>query len=68
MIQVLKDLNLSGEDYHIVAIEGAALLMPLSWLILAGWSYVPKVENERMKVTVVSPGGKEQLVERSKMH
>ena len=67
---VIQVLNLAGVDYHIVAIEGAAPLMPLSWLILlAGWSYVPTVENGQMKVLVVTPEGREiVLVERSKMH
>ena len=55
---VIQVLSLAGEDYHIVAIEGASPLMPLSWLILlAGWSYVPMVKNGQMKVTVVSPEG-----------
>ena len=67
---VIQTLNLAGKDYHIVAIEGASPLMPLSWLILlAGWSYVPTVETGQMKVSVVSPEGKEVvLMERSKMH
>ena len=67
---VMQILNLAGEDYHIVAIEGASPLMLLSWLILlAGWSHVPMVENGQMKVSVVSPDGKEVvLMERSKMH
>ena len=67
VIQVLK---LAGEDYHVVAIEGASPLMPLSWLILlAGWSYVPTVKQGQMKVKAVSPEGTEvELTERSKMH
>ena len=37
---------MAEEDYHIVAIDGASPLMPLSWLILlAGWSYVPEVKE-----------------------
>ena len=41
---VTQVLRWGEEDYHVVAIEGASPLMPLSWLILlAGWSYVPTV-------------------------
>ena len=67
VIQVLK---LVGEDYHVVVIDGASPLMPLSWLImLAGWSYVPTVKKGQMHVKVVSPKGTEaELTERSKMH
>ena len=67
VIQVLK---LADDDYHVVAIEGASPLMPLSWLILlAGWSYVPTVKKGRMNVKVVSPEGTEiELTERPKMH
>ena len=43
---VVQVLHCGGEDYHIVAIDGASPLMPLSWLIfLAGWSYVPVVKE-----------------------
>ena len=67
VIQVLK---LAGDDYHVVAIDGASPLMPLSWLILlAGWLYVPSVKGGQMHVKVVSPEGTEvELTEGSKMH
>ena len=66
-VQVLR---LGSEDCHVVAIDGASPLMPLSWLILlAGWSYIPKVHEGEMRVTVVSPEGTEvELTERCKMH
>ena len=59
-----------GEEYHAVAIEGAAPLLPLSWLILlAGWKHLPRVDKGRMCVSVQSPEGIEtELTERSKMH
>ena len=67
---VVQVLHFAGEDYQIVAIDGASPLMPLSWLILlAGWSYVPVVKEGKLKVSIVSPAGMEiVLVERSKMH
>ena len=67
---VVQILHYGEDDYHIVAIDGASPLMPLSWLILlAGWSYVPVVKEGRLEVTFVSPRGMEvALVERSKMH
>ena len=43
---VVQTLRYGEEDYHVVAIEGASPLMPLSWLILlAGWSYMPAGEG-----------------------
>ena len=67
---VVQTLRYGEEDYHVVAIEGASPLMPLSWLILlAGWSYMPVVKDEKMEVTIASPSGTSvTLVERSKMH
>ena len=58
------------EEYHAVAIEGAAPLLPLSWLILlAGWKYLPKVDKGKTRVSVQSPEGIEtELTERPKMH
>ena len=58
-----------GEEYHAVEIEGAAPLLPLSWLILlAGWKYVLRVDKGRMRVSVQSPEGIEtELPQRSKM-
>ena len=58
-----------GDEYHVVAIEGAAPLLRLSWLLLAGWKYLPKVDNGKIRVSVQSPEGIEtELTERSKMH
>ena len=53
-----------------MAIEGASPLLPLSWLLLlAGWKYLPKVDQGKMRVFVQSPEGIEtELTERSKMH
>ena len=67
---VVQTLHYGENDYHVVAIDGASPLMPLSWLILlAGWSYVPAVKEGRLDVTIVSPRGMSvTLVERSKMH
>ena len=67
---VVQTLHYGEDDYHVVAIEGASPLMPLSWLILlAGWSYMPVVKDEKMEVTIASPSGSSvTLVERSKMH
>ena len=67
---VVQTLRYGEDDYHVVAIEGASPLMPLSWLILlAGWSYMPVVKDGKMEVTIVSPRGMAvTLVERSKMH
>ena len=67
---VAQTLHYGEDDYHVVAIDGASPLMPLSWLILlAGWSYVPAVKEGRLDVTIVSPRGMAvTLVERSKMH
>ena len=67
---VVQTLHYGEDDYHVVAIEGASPLMPLSWLILlAGWSYMPVVKDEKMEVTIASPSGTSvTLVERSKMH
>ena len=45
---VVQILHYGKEDYHIVAIDGASPLMPLSWLILlAEWSYVPVVRGRK---------------------
>ena len=67
---VVQTLHYGEDDYHVVAIEGASPLMPLSWLILlAGWSYMPVVKDGKMEVTIASPRGMSvTLVERSKMH
>ena len=67
---VVQTLHYGEDDYHVVAIDGASPLMPLSWLILlAGWSYLPAVKKGRLDVTIVSPRGiAVTLVERSKMH
>ena len=67
---VVQTLHYGEDDYHVVAIDGASPLMPLSWLILlAGWSYVPAVKEGRLDVTIVSPRGMAvTLVEKSKMH
>ena len=67
---VVQTLQYGEDEYHVVAIEGASPLMPLSWLILlAGWSYIPVVKDEKMEVTIASPSGASvTLVERSKMH
>ena len=67
---VVQTLHYGEDDYHVVAIDGASPLMPLSWLILlAGWSYAPVVKEGRLEVTIASPRGMSvTLVERSKMH
>ena len=67
---VVQTLHYNEDDCHVVAIDGASPLMPLSWLVLlAGWSYVPVVKEGRLEVTIVSPRGMSvALVERSKMH
>ena len=47
-----------GDEYHAVAIEGASPLLPLSWLLLlAGWKYLPKVDQGKIRVSVQSPEG-----------
>ena len=49
-----------------MAIEGAAPLLPLAWLLLlAEWKYVPKVDNGKIRVV---EGIETELTERSKMH
>ena len=67
---VVQVVACDGEEYHAVAIEGAAPLLPLSWLILlAGWKYLPRVDKGRMRVSVQSPESIEtELTKRSKMH
>ena len=67
---VVQVVACDGEEYHAVAIEGATPLLPLSWLLLlAGWKYLPKVDQGRIRVSVQSPEGIEtELTERSKMH
>ena len=67
---VVQVVACDGEEYHAVAIEGATPLLPLSWLLLlAGWKYLPKVDQGKIRVTVQSPEGIEtELTERSKMH
>ena len=67
---VVQVVACDGEEYHAVAIDGATPLLPLSWLLLlAGWKYLPKVENGKIRVSVQSPEGMEiELTERSKMH
>ena len=67
---VVQVLRLGNEDYHVVAIDGASPLMPVSWLILlAGWLCVLTVQNGQMHVKVVSPEGTEvELTERPKLH
>ena len=67
---VVQVVACDGEEYHAVAIEGATPLLPLSWLLLlAGWKYLPKVDQGRIRVSVQSPEGVEtELTERSKMH
>ena len=59
-----------GDEYHAVAIEGASPLLPLSWLLLlAGWKYLPKVDQGKIRVSVLSPESIEtELIEKSKMH
>ena len=66
---VAQVLRVGTENYNIMAIEGASLLMPLSWLILlVGWSCLPMVSDGRMGVTVQPAEGEEvELTERSKM-
>ena len=67
---VVQVVACDGDEYHAVAIEGASPLLPLSWLLLlAGWKYLPKVDQGKIKVSVQSPEGIEtELAERSKMH
>ena len=67
---VVQVVACDGDEYHAVAIEGASPLLPLSWLlVLAGWKYLPKVDQGKMRVSVQSPEGIEtELTERSKMH
>ena len=67
---VVQVVACDGEEYHAVAIEGATPLLPLSWLLLlAGWKYLPKVDQGKIRVSVQSPEGIEtELTERSKMH
>ena len=67
---VVQVVACDGEEYHAVAIGGAAPLLPLSWLILlAGWKHLPKVDKGKMCISVQSPEGVEtELTERSKMH
>ena len=59
-----------GDEYHAVGIEGHRLFSPLSWLLLlAGWKYLPKVDNGKIRVVVQSPEGIDtELTERAKMH
>ena len=43
---VVQVVACDGDEYHAVAIEGASPLLPLSWLLLlAGWKYLPKVDQ-----------------------
>ena len=67
---VVQVVACDGEEYHAVAIEGATPLLPPSWLLLlAGWKYLPKVDQGKIRVSVQSPEGIEtELTERSKMH
>ena len=67
---VVQVVACDGEEYHAVAIEGATPLLPLSWLLLlAGWKYLLKVDQGKIRVSVQSPEGIEtELTERSKMH
>ena len=67
---VVQVVTCDGEEHHAVAIEGAAPLLPLSWLLLlAGWKYLPEVERGKVRVTIQSPEGIEtELAERSKMN
>ena len=63
-------VRLGAEEYHIVAIEGAMPLMPLSWLVLlAVWSHQPVAIDGQLQVEVAPPqGAKIMLTERPKMH
>ena len=67
---VVQAVACDGDEYHALAIEGASPLLPLSWLLLlAGWKYLPKVDQGKIRVSVQSPEGIEtELTERSKMH
>ena len=67
---VVQVVACDGNEYHAVAIEGASPLLPLAWLLLlAGWKYLPKVDNGKIRVVIQAPEGIDtELTERAKMH